>query len=692
MQDNKAPPFGGTEETGDVTSGTTSLQPQEFQSRQDDVSHPPGHTHVSQAPLNPTHQEPEAYQTIHENPHSQYQTVSQTADTHHPHQQSQPPRAEELPLLEPTVYCEQTARIAPDHRQVSQIDATDDILQPTLADKPHQIGQSEMETETGASHTAEPSRTNVAYLASQIETGTQDTSQPPRVDTPPSQRWRSNLPPAVDEGIYQAHQIPLDPRADGEPQPNQDDPANSTHHAQASDIRNQAHQSADSDLVHIHESGGDESMPGVESLSTNYGVNGPLAVDQIVQPDEDSNSPWSAESSRSNQTDSAYQFYQAHYGYQDTEMDTGPEAPQGLPSDRNTEKVGLVGEHQQLSSEAQPEGSNTHSADDVVLPDDGYYPTSLHVDSEMSDTDSAIGTDIQSSTMSLRSSLYESIQENGRSYHKYKEGQYFLPNDDVEQDRLNLQHHLWTLTLDGRLHLAPVEDPQRVLDIGTGTGLWALEYAERNPSAMVIGTDLSAIQPEYVPPNCQFEIDDAEDEWTYNQTFDFIHGRMLFSCFQNPAEVFKRAFQATSPGGYFEMQDVLFKISSIDGSGDGSAVERWNHKICLAAKKIGRDWHCAGNYAQWMRDAGFEGVVERQLKWPSNTWPKGKKQKLLGMWSMANSLDGLSAISMALMTRAYGMTREEVEVEMVEVRKDIKDKSLHGFVPVYVVYGRKPAL
>lgn len=83
-----------------------------------------------------------------------------------------------------------------------------------------------------------------------------------------------------------------------------------------------------------------------------------------------------------------------------------------------------------------------------------------------------------------------------------------------------------------------------------------------------------------------------------------------------------------------------------------------------------------------MRDAGFEGVVERQLKWPSNTWPKGKKQKLLGMWSMANSLDGLPAISMALMTRAYGLTREEVEVEMVAVRKDIKDKSLHGFIPV----------
>ncbi|KAH8672025.1 S-adenosyl-L-methionine-dependent methyltransferase [Tricladium varicosporioides] len=292
--------------------------------------------------------------------------------------------------------------------------------------------------------------------------------------------------------------------------------------------------------------------------------------------------------------------------------------------------------------------------------------------------------------MSMNSSLFESIIENGRTYHKYKEGQYYLPNDEVEQERLNLQHHLWTLTLDGRLHLAPVQSPQRVMDVGTGTGSWALEYAERNPATVVIGTDLSAIQPEYVPPNCQFEIDDAEDEWMFSQKFDFIHGRMLFTCFQNPAQVFVQAYKSLSPGGYFEIQDALFTMESIDGTGDGTAVQQWNAKICDGARKIGRDWHCTRNYAQFMRDAGFENVMERKFKWPTNTWPKGKKAKTLGMWSLANSLDGLSAVSMAILSRAQGMSREEVEVGMVDVRRDLRDKSIHGYIPVFVVYGRKP--
>jgi tRNA1(Val) A37 N6-methylase TrmN6 len=47
-----------------------------------------------------------------------------------------------------------------------------------------------------------------------------------------------------------------------------------------------------------------------------------------------------------------------------------------------------------------------------------------------------------------------------------------LPNDEIEQDRLDLQHHLFRLTIDGALYLAPIpKDVQNVLDIGTGTGI-----------------------------------------------------------------------------------------------------------------------------------------------------------------------------------------------------------------------------
>jgi hypothetical protein len=52
--------------------------------------------------------------------------------------------------------------------------------------------------------------------------------------------------------------------------------------------------------------------------------------------------------------------------------------------------------------------------------------------------------------------------------------------------------------------------------------------AEKYPSAVVIGVDTAAVQPEMAPQNLQFEIDDVKNEWIYGHNgFDFIHAREL---------------------------------------------------------------------------------------------------------------------------------------------------------------------
>jgi ribosomal protein L11 methylase PrmA len=38
----------------------------------------------------------------------------------------------------------------------------------------------------------------------------------------------------------------------------------------------------------------------------------------------------------------------------------------------------------------------------------------------------------------------------------------------------DLAHHMYLMTLEGKLHLAPLENPQNILDVGTGTGIWAM--------------------------------------------------------------------------------------------------------------------------------------------------------------------------------------------------------------------------
>lgn len=120
-----------------------------------------------------------------------------------------------------------------------------------------------------------------------------------------------------------------------------------------------------------------------------------------------------------------------------------------------------------------------------------------------------------------------SVEEHGRQFNAYREGKYLLPNDADEQDRLDLQHKLWTLMLGGNLSLAPIDEPANALDIGTGTGIWAKHFARLHPTTNVIGTDLSLIQPtERIPPNLSFVREDAEEMWVHDQPFEYIHWRL----------------------------------------------------------------------------------------------------------------------------------------------------------------------
>ena len=185
-----------------------------------------------------------------------------------------------------------------------------------------------------------------------------------------------------------------------------------------------------------------------------------------------------------------------------------------------------------------------------------------------------------------------------------------------------------------------------------------------------------------VPTNCRFEVDDAEDEWTYSHKFDFIHWRMLFSCFKDPAGVIAKAFDFLNPGGYLEAMDVVLPLESVDDSLTSTALGEWCPKLIDGANVLGKDWTCTKKYQKYMTDAGFVDVQVVEYKWPTNPWAKSADQKILGKWLQQNLLDGVSGMSMAALTRGLKMTAAEVELFLVDVRNDIKDRRIHAFVPV----------
>ncbi|KAK1966019.1 methyltransferase domain-containing protein [Colletotrichum sublineola] len=303
-----------------------------------------------------------------------------------------------------------------------------------------------------------------------------------------------------------------------------------------------------------------------------------------------------------------------------------------------------------------------------------------------SDLDSSLGVEVQPSTVSLRSHVLRYREENGRTYHAYKDGAYLMPNDDLELSRLDLQHNLFLLTMGNKLHLAPLDrgkPPQRVLDIGTGTGIWAIDFADDNPASTVIGVDLSPVQPSYVPPNAYFQLEDIEeDPWTFSQKFDFIHSRMNTGGIRDFPALFRRAYENLNPGGWIEVTDSTPARSDDGTLTEDSALFQWCQLLSKGTAALGTPFGAAPMYKEQLREAGFVNVNEVIFKWPTNEWARHPRHKELGTWSYENAVMGVEGLCIAIFTRVLRWPKEKVDVFLAEVRNDLRNREIHAYWPM----------
>ncbi|KAK7720976.1 hypothetical protein SLS64_001269 [Diaporthe eres] len=283
----------------------------------------------------------------------------------------------------------------------------------------------------------------------------------------------------------------------------------------------------------------------------------------------------------------------------------------------------------------------------------------------------------------------------------------------MQNEAMDINHHFLSLCADNKLYFAPLGgNVQKVLDVGTGTGLWAIDFADDHPEANVIGTDISPIQPKWVPPNLKFEIEDCTSEWTFHANeFDYVHIRYLVGSIVDWPALFKEAYNALKPGAWLESFEGSPHMISDDGSvAEKSAISQWGKFFEEGGRTLGRTFMVVdtGIQRKAMEEAGFVDIQEWEFKdsdsgagirhedsltppqAPVGGWPRDKKLKEIGHWAQTALESDIEGYVLFIANVIVGWSREEILVYIAQLRREIRQSKNHTYFKLKAVWGRKP--
>ncbi|KAK6207938.1 UMTA protein [Colletotrichum tabaci] len=305
------------------------------------------------------------------------------------------------------------------------------------------------------------------------------------------------------------------------------------------------------------------------------------------------------------------------------------------------------------------------------------------------------------STLSLSASVREYRTIHGRTFQTSSTTDYLYPNDEEQIEGFDITHHYLLMLMDDKLFVCPFEKGHNVLDIGTGTGIWAIDFADEFPGAEVIGTDISAIQPGWVPPNCRFQIDDAQLDWTFKKDhFDFIHARGLSGGIDDWQRLYDQAFEHLAPGGWFESVEADSQVRSENPGVEADpdhVFKQWAPLFWEAGDKTGRTFRVAQDDGRTptlmetcMRNAGFVDVEHRQWKIPVGGWAKDGRHREIGYFAALYVDQGLEGWALRPLGEILGWSYERLLAFTAGMRNALGDTKSLPYFNYHVVYGRKP--
>lgn len=265
----------------------------------------------------------------------------------------------------------------------------------------------------------------------------------------------------------------------------------------------------------------------------------------------------------------------------------------------------------------------------------------------------------------------------------------------MEQLRQTLMHRVFLHVLNHELTTVHLEDPAHILDIGTGTGEWAIRVAELFPDCEVVGTDISATaETQGVPMNVFFEVEDAEDWERLPDLYDLIHLRNMEGAFLDWGAMYDNVFYSLKPGGCIEVQDfdnIASATGFMSGFAPDSSIHALQRDILIASEMSRRTLGVEHMNPRLFLDAGFVDVHSTEYVIPISV-----AEKTAGKIWLIACLDAFEAMCLRLLTEYMNWDPNECKAACEEAARELanlakdpeKSKTLQ--MKMIVVTARKP--
>ncbi|PKX95991.1 class I SAM-dependent methyltransferase [Aspergillus novofumigatus IBT 16806] len=277
-----------------------------------------------------------------------------------------------------------------------------------------------------------------------------------------------------------------------------------------------------------------------------------------------------------------------------------------------------------------------------------------------------------------------------RGYHNTSSS-YVLPNDAIEQDRLDAQADAIVAMIGGAPFLAynrHLTNVSKAVDIGCGTGVATIQLAALLPSANVVGIDITPVPAPALAaasPKLQWETGNILDVDMEKQTeslsrgalapntTSYFFGRMLFMGISDWRKYFQVAGLMLHDQGIIEHQDLDWKFYRVGTDECLSDSWKWYARLMEAVKKAGLSEFSGTNAASLMETAGLKVIETRKFEFSFVPSAKTPNSQAMGRYVQAK----LMANHPELMRKLLGslnIANNEVEQLIRDALRDLSSE------------------